>query len=52
MKTLKYTSTLIAVADMEKSKQFYQNLMLLSLQGLAIVSSDDMTSVAVLVKEL
>ena len=23
MKTLKYTSTLIAVADMEKSKQFY-----------------------------
>ena len=37
--------------DCKKGKDSYQNLMLLSLQGLAIVSSDDMASVAVLVKE-
>ena len=33
MKTLKYTSTLIAVADMEKSKQFYHDVL-----GLEIVA--------------
>lgn len=33
MKTLKYTSTLIAVADMEKSKQFYHIVL-----GLEVVS--------------
>ena len=33
MKTLKYTSTLIAVADMEKSKQFYHDVL-----GLEVVA--------------
>lgn len=33
MKTLKYTSTLIAVADMEKSKQFYHDVL-----GLEVVT--------------
>ena len=37
--------------DCKKGNDSYQNLMLLSLQGLAIVSSDDMTSVAAMVKE-
>lgn len=35
----------------KKSNDSYQNLLLLSLQGLAIVSSEDMMSVAALVKE-
>ena len=33
MKTLKYTSTLIAVADMEKSKKFYHDVL-----GLEVVA--------------
>ena len=33
MKTLKYTSTLIAVADMEKSKRFYHDVL-----GLEVVA--------------
>ena len=37
--------------DCKKGNDSYQNLMLHSLQGLAIVSSDDMTSVAAMVKE-
>ena len=37
--------------DCKKGKDSYQNLLLLSLQGLAIVSSEDMMSVAALVKE-
>ena len=35
----------------KKGKDSYQNLMLLSLQGLMIVSSNDMNTVAALVKE-
>ena len=35
----------------KKGNDSYQNLLLLSLQGLAIVSSEDMMSVAALVKE-
>lgn len=38
-------------SDCKNDNDSYQNLMLLSLQGLAIVSSDDMASVAALVKE-
>ena len=37
--------------DCKKGKDNYQNLLLLSLQGLAIVSSEDMMSVVALVKE-
>ena len=37
--------------DCKKSNDNYQNLLLLSLQGLAIVSSEDMMSVVALVKE-
>ena len=37
--------------DCKKGKDSYQNLLLLSLQGLAIVSSEDMMSVVALVKE-
>lgn len=37
--------------DCKKSNDSYQNLLLLSLQGLAIVSSEDMMSVVTLVKE-
>ena len=35
----------------KKGNDSYQNLLLLSLQGLAIVSSEDMMSVVALVKE-
>ena len=37
--------------DCKKGNDSYQNLLLLSLQGLAIVSSEDMMSVVALVKE-
>ena len=37
--------------DCQKGNDSYQNLLLLSLQGLAIVSSEDMMSVVALVKE-
>ena len=40
MKTLKYTSTLIAVADMEKSKQFYHDVL-----GLEVVADFQKRSV-------